>query len=111
MPIANEEKNMTTAMEGKTGRYPWGQANTEPVRTCRPEEDTPLIERLQLIGNQMEVIACGLDNLNTRLFVGGEIAKHFDYDRKTGCADDAINSIAYLADISLNILDGIHTKL
>ena len=29
----------------------------------------------------------------------------------TGSADDAINSIAYLADISLKILDEIHTKL
>lgn len=80
-------------------------------KTCCLEEVTPLIERLQLIGNQMEMIACGLDNLNARLFVGGENIKHFDYDRGTGCADDAINSIAYLADISLKILDEIHTKL
>lgn len=102
MPIANE---------GKTGCYPYGVRLAEPVKICCPEEVTPLIERLQLIGNQMEMIACGLDNLNARLFVGGENVKHFDYDRGTGCADDAINSIAYLADISLKILEDIHTKL
>lgn len=75
------------------------------------EETPPLIERLQVIGNQMEMITCGLDNLNTRLFVGGENAKNFAYDRGTGSADDAVKHIAQLADISLKILDEIHTKL
>lgn len=75
------------------------------------EETPPLIERLQVIGNQMEMITCGLDNLNTRLFVGGENAKNFAYDRGTGSADDAINDIARLADISLKILDRIHIAL
>lgn len=75
------------------------------------EETPPLIERLQMIGNQMEMITCGLDNLNTRLFVGGENAKNFAYDRGTGSADDAINDIARLADISLKILDRIHIAL
>lgn len=75
------------------------------------EETPPLIERLQMIGNRMEMIACGLDNMNTRLFVGGENAKNFTYDRGTGSADDAVNHIAQLADISLKILDEIHTKL
>ena len=74
-------------------------------------ETPPLIERLQMIGNQMEMITCGLDNLNTRLFVGGENAKNFTYDRGTGSADDAVKHIAQLADISLKILDEIHTKL
>ena len=75
------------------------------------EETPPLIERLQVIGNQMEMITCGLDNLNTRLFVGGENAKNFAYDRGTGSADDAVKHIAQLADIYLKILDEIHTKL
>ena len=75
------------------------------------EETPPLIERLQLIGNRMEMIACGLDNLNTRLFVGGENAKNFAYDRGTGSANDAINHIAQLANISLKNLEEIHTKL
>nr|DAT69431.1 MAG TPA: hypothetical protein [Caudoviricetes sp.] len=102
MPIANE---------GKTGRYPWGEVNAEPVKTCCPEEVTPMIERLQMLGRQMEMIACGLDNLNTRLFIGCENAKNFEYDRGTGSADDAVNNIARLADISLKILEDIHTKL
>mgnify|MGYP004475631557 FL=1 len=75
------------------------------------EETPPLIERLQVIGNQMEMITCGLDNLNTRLFVGGENAKNFAYDRGTGSADDAVNNIMRLANTSLKILDDIHTKL
>lgn len=75
------------------------------------EETPPLIERLQMLGHQMEMIACGVDNLNTRLFVGGENAKNFTYDRGTGSASDAINHIAQLADISLKNLDEIHTKL
>lgn len=102
---------MTMATEEKTGRYPWGEVNTEPVKTCCPEEVTPMIERLQMLGRQMEMIACGLDNLNTRLFVGGENAKNFAYDQGTGSADDAVNNIARLADISLKILEDIHTKL
>lgn len=102
---------MTLATEEKTGRYPWGEVNTEPVKTCCPEEVTPMIERLQMLGRQMEMIACGLDNLNTRLFVGGENAKNFAYDQGTGSADDAVNNIARLADISLKILEDIHTKL
>lgn len=75
------------------------------------EETPPLIERLQMIGNRMEMITCGLDNLNTMLFIGGENASNFDYDRGTGSASDAINGIAHLVDISLKILDEIHTKL
>lgn len=102
---------MTLATEEKTGRYPWGEVNTEPVKTCCPEEVTPMIERLQMLGRQMETIACGLDNLNTRLFVGGENAKNFAYDQGTGSADDAVNNIARLADISVKILADIHTKL
>lgn len=102
---------MTMTTEEKTGRYPWGEVNTEPVKTCCPEEVTPMIERLQMLGRQMEMIACGLDNLNTRLFVGGENAKNFAYDQGTGSADDAVNNIARLADISLKILEDIHTKL
>lgn len=102
---------MPIAIEGKTGRYPWGEVNPEPVKTCCPEKVTPMIERLQLIGNQMEMIACRLDTLHTRLFVGGDNAKNFDYDRGTGSADDAVNNIARLADISLEILEDIHTKL
>lgn len=102
---------MPTAIEGKTERYPWGEVNPEPVKTCCPEEVTPLIERLQLIGNQMELITCGLDNLNTRLFIGGGNAANFGYDPGTGSADDAINSIARLTDISLKILSEIHAKL
>lgn len=102
MPIAKEEK---------TGRYPWGEVNPEPVNTCCPEEVTPLIERLQPIGNQMELITCGLDNLNTRLFIGGGNAANFGYDPGTGSADDAINNIARLTDISLKILSEIHAKL
>jgi hypothetical protein len=89
---------MPTAIEGKTERYPWGEVNPEPVKTCCPEE-------------VMEMIACGLDNLNTRLFIGCENAKNFEYDRGTGSADDAVNNIARLADISLKILEDIHTKL
>lgn len=57
------------------------------------------------------MLVCGLDNLHTRLFVGGDNAKNFDYDRGTGSADDAVNAIARLVDISLKILDDIHTKL
>ena len=70
-----------------------------------------MIERLQMLGRQMEMIACGLDNLNTRLFIGCENAKNFEYDRGTGSADDAVNNIARLADISLKILEDIRTKL
>lgn len=103
MPIANEEK---------TGRYPWGtEVNNEPVKICSLEEVMPMIERLQMLGRQAEMLACGLDNLHTRLFVGGDNAKNFDYDRGTGSANDAVNAIAYLTDISLKILDDIHTKL
>lgn len=102
---------MPIAMEGKTERYPWGEVNPEPVKTCCPEEVTPMIERLQMLGRQMEMIACRLDNLNTRLFIGCENAKNFEYDRGTGSADDAVNNIARLADISLKILEDIHTKL
>lgn len=102
MPIAKEEK---------TGRYPWGEVNPKQVNTCCTEEVTPLIERLQLIGNQMELITCGLDNLNTRLFIGGGNAANFGYDPGTGSADDAINNIARLTDISLKILSEIHAKL
>ena len=57
------------------------------------------------------MLASGLDNLHTRLFVGGDNAKNFDYDRGTGSADDAVNAIARLVDISMEILDEIHTKL
>lgn len=102
---------MPIATEGKIERYQWGEVNTEPVKTCCPEEVTPMIERLQMLGRQMEMIACGLDNLNTRLFIGCENAKNFEYDRGTGSADDAVNNIARLADISLKILEDIHTKL
>ena len=85
--------------------------NAEAVKSCDLEETVPMIERLQSIGDRMKMIACRLDNLNTRLFIGGENASNFEYDRGRGCADDAVNSIAYLADISLKILDEIHTKL
>ena len=102
MPIANA---------GKTGRYPWGEANAEAVKTACPEEVMPMIERLQMLVHQMEMIACGLDNLNTRLFIGGDNAKNFECDQGTGSANDAVNNIAILADISLKILDEIHTKL
>lgn len=104
---------MPIPTEGKTEchPYPYGLQSVELARTCCPEEVTPMIERLQLIGNQMEMIACGLDNLNTRLFIGCENAKNFDYDRGTGSADDAVNNIAHLADISLKIIEEIHTKL
>lgn len=102
MPIANERK---------TERYPWGEVNAEPVKTCCPEEVTPMIERLQILGRQMEMIACGLDKLNNRLFIGGENASNFEYNQGTGSADDAINNIARLADISLKILDRIHIAL
>ena len=102
MPIANE---------GKTERYPWGEANAEPVKTSRPEEVTPMIERLQMLVHQMEIITRGLDNLNTRLFIGGDNAKNFECDPGRGSADEAINNILCLADISLKILDEIYTKL
>lgn len=102
MPIANQ---------GKTGRYPWGEVNAEPVKTGCPEEVTPMIERLQILGHQMEMIACGLDKLNNRLFIGGENASNFEYNQGTGSADDAINDIARLADISLKILDRINIAL
>ena len=102
MPIANE---------GKTECRPYGMRPSEPVKSCDLEETVPMIERLQLIGDRMRMITCGLDNLNTRLFIGGENASNFEYNRGTGSADDAINSIACLADISLKILDEIHTKL
>lgn len=102
---------MPTAVEGKTEYRPYRVQSAEPVKSCDLEETVPMIERLQLIGNQMKMITCGLDNLNTRLFIGGENASNFEYDRGMGSADDAIKSIAYLADISLKILDEIHTKL
>lgn len=102
MPVANE---------GKVGCHPYGVQLAEPVKSCDLEETVPMIERLQLIGNQMEMITCGLDNLNTMLFIGGENASNFEYDRGMGSANDAINSIEYLANISLKILDEIHTKL
>lgn len=82
-----------------------------PVKSCDLKETVPMIERLQLIGDMMKLITCGLDNLNTRLFIGGENASNFEYDRGMGSANDAINSIEYLADISLKILDEIHNKL
>lgn len=102
MPVANE---------GKVGYHPYGVQLAEPVKSCDLEETVPMIERLQLIGNQMEMITCGLDNLNTMLFIGGENSSNFDYNRGTGSAADAINGIAHLVDISLKILDEIHTKL
>lgn len=102
---------MSIATEEKSGRYPWGEVNTEPAKICSPEEVTPMIERLQMLGHQMEMVVCGVDNLRTRLFVGGDNAKNFDYDRGTGSADDAVNNIARLADISLKILEEIHTRL
>lgn len=83
----------------------------EPVKSCDLEKTMPMIERLQSIGDRMKMITCGLDNLNTRLFIGGENASNFEYDRGTGSAADAINGIAHLVDISLKILDEIHTKL
>lgn len=102
MPIAKEEK---------TGRYPWGEVNPEPVNTCCPEEAAPLNERLQMLGRRMESITHGLEMLNIRLFIGGENSPNFEYNRGTGSVDDAVNSIACLADISMKILDEIHTKL
>lgn len=103
MPVANE---------GKVEYHPYEiRRPAELVKSCDLKETMPMIERLQSIGNQMETIACGLDNLNTMLFIGGENAPNFEYDRGMGSANDAINSIAYLADISLKILDEIHTKL
>ncbi len=103
MPVANE---------GKVEYHPYEiRRPAELVKSCDVKETMPMIERLQSIGNQMEMIACGLDNLNTLLFIGGENAPNFEYDRGMGSANDAINSIAYLADISLKILDEIHTKL
>ena len=104
---------MPTAIEGKTEchPYPYGVRPAEPVLTDRPEEIMPMIERLQMLGRQTAMLACGLDNLHTRLFVGGDNAQNFDYDRGTGSADDAVNTIARLVDISLKILDDIHTKL
>ena len=99
-------------MENQTsGRYPWGEGCTEPVKTCCPVEVTPMIERLQMLGQLMELIACRVDTLHTRLFVGGVNAENFEYDRGTGSADDAVNNIMRLADTSLKILDDIHTKL
>ena len=103
MPVANE---------GKVEYRPYEiRRPAELVKSCDLKEIVPMIERLQTIGERMSMIACGLDNLNTRLFIGGENASNFEYDRGMGSADDAINSIAYLADISLKILDEIHTKL
>lgn len=103
MPVANE---------GKVEYHPYEiRRPAELVKSCDSKEIVPMIERLQSIGNQMEMIACGLDNLNTLLFIGGENSPNFEYDRGMGSANDAINSIAYLADISLKILDEIHTKL
>ena len=103
MPVANE---------GKVEYHPYEiRRPAESVKSCDLKEAVPMIERLQLIGDRMRMIACGLDNLNTRLFIGGENASNFEYNPGTGSADDAINSIAYLADISLKILDEIHTKL
>lgn len=103
MPVANE---------GKVEYHPYEMRRpAELVKSCDSKEIVPMIERLQSIGNQMEMIACGLDNLNTLLFIGGENAPNFEYDRGMGSANDAINSIAYLADISLKILDEIHTRL
>ena len=102
---------MTIANEGKTERYPWGEVAAEPVQTCCSKEVTPMIERLQMLVHQMEVITRGLDNLNTRLFIGGDNAKNFECDPGRGSADEAINNILCLADISLKILDEIYTKL
>ena len=102
MPVANE---------GKVEYHPYEiRRPAELVKSCDLKEIVPMIERLQSIGDRMKMIACGLDNLNTRLFIGGENASNFEYDRGMGSAD-AINGIAYLADISLKILDEIHTKL
>lgn len=42
---------------------------------------------------------------------GENIMKNFGYDPGTGSADDAINNIARLTDISLKILSEIHAKL
>lgn len=103
MPVANE---------GKVEYHPYEiRRPAELVKSCDLKETLPMIERLQLIGDRMKIIACGLDNLNTRLFISGENASNFEYDRGKGSADDAVNSIAYLADISLKILDEINTKL
>lgn len=103
MPVANE---------GKVEYHPYEiRRPAELVKSCDLKETVPMIERLQMLGHQMEMIACGLDNLNTRLFIGCENASNFEYDRGTGSADDAVNNIARLADISLKILDDIHTKL
>lgn len=102
---------MSIATEEKSERYPWGEVNTKPVKICCPEEITPLIERLHIIGNQMEKITCGLYSLHTRLFAGGEDAKNFEYERGTGSADDAVNSIMQLVDSSIAVLEAIHTKL
>lgn len=74
-------------------------------------ETPPLIERLQILGHLMEMVACGVDNLKTRLFISDENAKSFEYNRGTGSADDAVNNIMQLADISLKILEEIHTRL
>ena len=102
---------MLVANEGKVECHPYRVQPDEPVKSCDLEKTVPMIERLQSIGDRMKIIACGLDNLNTRLFIGGENASNFEYNQGTGSADDAINSIAYLANISLKILDEIHTKL
>lgn len=105
MPVVNEVKT-------ECHPYPYGMQPVEPVKSCDLKEETmPMIERLQMLGRQTEMLACGLDNLHTRLFVGGDNAKNFDYDRGTGSADDAVNAIARLTDISLKILEDIHTKL
>lgn len=105
MPVVNEGKT-------ECHPYPYGMHPAEPVKSCDlKEEIMPMIERLQMLGRQTEMLASGLDNLHTRLFVGDDNAKNFEYDRGTGSADDAVNNIARLVDISLKILDEIHTKL
>lgn len=104
MPVVNEVKT-------ECHPYPYGKQPAETVKSCALDETMPMIERLQMLGRQTEMLACGLDNLHTRLFVGDDNAKNFDYDRGTGSADDAVNAIARLVDISMKILADIHTKL
>lgn len=105
MPVVNEGKT-------ECHPYPYGMHPAEPVKSCDLKEETmPMIERLQMLGRQTEMLASGLDNLHTCLFVGGDNAKNFVYNRGTGSADDAVNAIARLVDISMKILDEIHTKL
>lgn len=87
-----------------------GEICTKPCETEIDRKDG-MTDRLLNMGSRMQMLACGLDNLYTRLFVGGENAQNFKFDPATGSIADILISINELTNTALKILENIHNEL